>query len=93
MAGSTVTPRPAKWPAEQHELVVEAVLTMLLDAHPAQVSFEEVVREMTASPNDVTDRDDVHNAVTDLVGAGLLHRHGEFVFATRAAMRFHEVEM
>jgi hypothetical protein len=92
MAGSDVTPR-GDWPAEQHEIAQQAILTMLLDIHPGQLSFDEVVREMTSSPNDLADRDAVHNAVTDLVGAGLLHRHGEFVFATRAAMRSDELKM
>jgi hypothetical protein len=92
MAGSDVTPRGG-WPAEQHEIAQQAILTMLLDIHPGQLSFDEVVREMTSSPNDVVNRDDVHNAVRDLVGAALLHRHDDFLFATRAARRSDELKM
>jgi hypothetical protein len=37
-------------------------------------------------------RDVVENAIRDLVGAGPAHRHGAFVFATRAAVRFDELQ-
>jgi hypothetical protein len=33
----------------------------------------------------------VEDAVTQLVADGLLHRHDEFVLATRAAVRFDEL--
>jgi HD-like signal output (HDOD) protein len=61
--------------------LARAVLSLLVDEHPAQLSFDELVREMGKEPFLVTD------AVDDLVAAGLLHRHGDFVFATRAAVR------
>jgi hypothetical protein len=77
----------------QHEDITEqAVLAVLLDAHPAQRSVEEVVREMTDRPDEFAARDAVLNAIRDLTGAGLLHRHGPFVFATRAAVRFDELQ-
>jgi hypothetical protein len=79
--------------AGRHEdLAEQAVLAILLDAHPAQRSVEEVVREMTDRPDEFAPRDTVLNAIRDLVGAGLVHRHGAFVFATRAAVRFDELQ-
>jgi len=36
---------------------------------------------------DFTDQDADVQAIRDLTGAGLIHRHGPFVFATRAAVR------
>jgi hypothetical protein len=78
-------------PSHDHDLATHAVLNVLLTAHPAQRSTEELVRELTVHPNDFAERDRIENAIRDLVGAGLAHRHGDFVFATRAAVRFDEV--
>jgi hypothetical protein len=80
-------PRPAE------ERVQQAVLSLLLEAHPAQRSMDEILREMTDEPEDFAVRDLIDNAVRDLVGAGLAHRHGAFVFATRAAVRFDELQL
>ena len=67
------------------------VFDLLLEHHPALLSVEEVIREMTDRPDEFAVRDTVDNAIRDLVGAGLLHRHGPFVSATRAAVRFDEL--
>jgi hypothetical protein len=69
------------------------VLAVVLDAHPGQLSVDELVRELTTNPYNFGARDAINNAVRDLVGAGLLHRHDAFVFATRAAVRFRELEV
>jgi hypothetical protein len=76
---------------EHEDLTQQAVLALLLDAHPAQRSVDEVVREMTDRPDEFAARDAITNAIRDLAGAGLLHRHGPFVFAARAAVRFDEL--
>jgi len=70
----------------------QAVLGLLLLAHPGQRSIEEVIREESDPPDDAMARDRVENAIRDLVGAGLLHRHASFVFATRAAVRADELK-
>jgi hypothetical protein len=77
----------------EHDRLQGTVLAVVLDAHPAQLSVAELVRELTEDPDDFGPRDAVHNAVRELVGAGLLHRHDAFVFATRAAVRFSELDM
>jgi hypothetical protein len=79
-------------PADEDARAEHAVLGILLGAYPAQCSVEEVVREMTHGADEFSARDRAHNAIRDLVGAGLLHRHGSFVFATRAAVRFDELQ-
>jgi hypothetical protein len=79
-------------PDHEDDLAQQAVLTILLDAHPAQRSTEEVVRALTDHPDEFAERDRIENAIRDLVGAGLLHRHGPFVFASRAAVRFDELK-
>jgi hypothetical protein len=77
--------------SHEEDLTQQAVLAVLLDAHPAQRSIEEIVRELVEDPAEFGERDRVENAVRDLVGAGLLHRHGPFVFATHAAVRLNEL--
>lgn len=64
------------------------VLTYLLDEHPAQLTIAELSRALDAEPDGFDDRDAVQRAVRELAGAGLLHRHGEFVLPTRAARYF-----
>jgi hypothetical protein len=81
----------AEPPTREDDRTQQSVLAILLDAHPALRSTEEVVREATDRPDEFAAHDRVDNAIRDLVGAGLLHRHGSFLFATRAAVRFHEL--
>lgn len=59
---------------------------LLLMIERGRLHIDELVREL-GDP-----ADDVRVAVTTLVGAGLLHRHDGFVFPTRAAVRFAELE-
>jgi hypothetical protein len=75
----------------EDEEVESAVLQQLLDLHPTQVTVEELAREFGARSNDFAGHDAVERAVRDLAGAGLLHRGGEFVMPTRAALRFNEL--
>jgi hypothetical protein len=80
------------WRAGQDEDVAQqSVLAVLLDAHPGQRSLDEVVLELTGGRDEFGERDLIENAIRELVGAGLLHRHGAFLFATRAAARFDEL--
>ena len=78
-------------PEHDHDVAAHAVLTALLAAHPAHRSTDELVRELTGRPDDFGERDRIENAIRDVVGAGLAHRHGDFMFATRAAVRFDEL--
>jgi len=66
------------------------VLTHVLTLSPAQLSFVELVREVTAGSADFSERDRFERAVTDLVSVGLLFRSAELVLPTRAAIRFNE---
>ncbi len=69
-----------------------AVLTHLLGLYPAPLSVEEVVRELTAPSPELDDWEATEDAIRELIAAGLLHRNGEFVFPTRAARRFDELQ-
>lgn len=64
-------------------------LVSLLDL--GRLSVRELVRDITAQPDDFATSDPVQRAVRDLVRAGLVHRHGDFVSPTRASVRFHEI--
>jgi hypothetical protein len=68
-----------------------ALMRLVLDLHPAQASLTEVLRELADEPEDFGQRDAIERAAADLVRCGLLHRNGEFVFPTRAALRFEEL--
>ena len=85
-----MTARDERSVAEREDTLQGAVLGLLVLAHPGQFSVEELAREMTERPDEFSERDAIDNAIRDLAGAGLIHRHGPFVFATRAAVRFDE---
>jgi hypothetical protein len=68
-----------------------AVLTVLLELHPIQVTLEELAREVAGEEAEFAERDAIERAVRDLAGAGLLHRVEGRTFPTRAALRFNEL--
>jgi hypothetical protein len=74
-------------PPRDADTTASAVLEIVLDDHPAHFHVEEIIREVVADPTAFGDRSDVDDAVRDLARAGLLHCSGDFVFATRAAVR------
>jgi hypothetical protein len=65
---------------EQDDATDQAIMGLLLIDHPGLWSVEEVVREMG-------DELRAQDGLSRLAGVGLIHRLGEFVFATRAAAR------
>jgi hypothetical protein len=69
-----------------------AVLRWLLALHPAQIAFGELLRAVCDEPDDFAQRDAIERAVRDLAAAGLLHRNGELVVPSQAALRFDELE-
>jgi hypothetical protein len=91
MADQRLDPGDEPPPALVDDNAQRGVLAILLNAHPGQRSIDEVVRQMTDRPDEFAARDRSHNAIRDLVAAGLAHRHVPFVFATRAAVRFNEL--
>lgn len=61
---------------------------MLLQRHPALIAVEELVREL-AEPSLMQQIDEplIHDALTDLVATGLVHRLDRFVFPTQSMIR------
>jgi len=63
-----------------HPDVLElAILTFVLDRHPAPVHRDELARAFTG--------DDWRTAVTGLSADGLLHQEGRLYLASRASVR------
>jgi hypothetical protein len=71
----------------------QALLALVVDDYPGLWSLAELDRYLTPSgdtpPGEEPNRAATEDAVEDLYAAGLLHRIGQFVCATRAA---HEAE-
>lgn len=74
-------------PTADDDHVQEAVLGHLIYLYPAQLTIAEVVREMSVASTTFTVVDQYERALRDLIRAGLVHRNGEFVFASRAAVQ------
>ncbi len=65
-----------------------AVLTFLLDEHPARLTLGELSLVLYADPRLDDPQDAAERAVRELVGAGLVHRDGRFLAPSRAALYF-----
>ncbi|HEY6732109.1 MAG TPA: hypothetical protein VI039_13930 [Solirubrobacterales bacterium] len=64
----------------------EAVLRHVLAERPTILRLCDLVRELARDPRQFADRDAVKRAVRELIKVGLLHRQGECVLPTPAAV-------
>lgn len=78
-------------PAVVDAKIESAVLQQLLALHPIQLTFIELVREISGGPEDFAATDPVDRAVRNLGAAGLANRSGDLVLPSRAALRFYEL--
>ncbi len=77
----------SRMPDEQEEAAQKGVLELLLSPDSQRPwSVAEIERERG-------DHIDTVDAVASLHAAGLVHRCGEFVFATRAALRMDRLSL
>jgi integrase len=67
------------------------VLREVLDLYPETLTLEELVRELTIDSVEFEERDRVQRAVRDLIAGGLIHRVGNLVLPTRAAVNFQDL--
>lgn len=74
-------------PAGEDAQAEAAVLTLVLSEHPTPLTLSDIEREI-APDQDFAGRDAVARAVRDLSAVGLLHRQGDLVLPTRAALHF-----
>ncbi len=79
-------------PAEDDAQTQALVLGLVLAEHPKQLTFAEAARALVGEDADgATEIDALARAVGDLVAYGLLHRNGEHLVPSRAALRFDEL--
>jgi hypothetical protein len=71
--------------------VEAAILQLLLAMHPAQVTFGELLRMLTMDEADFGQRDTAERAVEELSAAGLVHRNGDVLLLSRAAVHCDEL--
>lgn len=74
-------------PGSEASKIEAAVLMLLLALHPAQLTFAELTLEIGVREGRHGATAAVEQAVGGLVASGLLHRHGDFLLPTRAALR------
>lgn len=73
---------------EERRSAESAILGLLLNFDAGSIwAVDEIVRQLSAPRLDVID------GLADLQAAGLVHRLGDFVFATRAASSFDRLEL
>jgi hypothetical protein len=78
-------------PAAEDKATEAAVLRQLLALYPVQLTLRELKREIAGEEGDFALLDAVERAVRELAAAGLVHRNGEVVLPSRAALRLDEL--
>lgn len=78
-------------PAAEDRAIEAAVLRQLLALYPVQLTLEELTREIAGGEGGFAVEDAVARAVGELAAAGLVHRNGEVVLPSRAALRLDEL--
>ena len=76
---------------EEDAKIEAAVLRQLIVLHPIQLTLDEVVREVAGEDEGFATRDTVERALHELGAAGLVHRSGEVMMPSRAALRCEEL--
>jgi hypothetical protein len=71
----------------------EAVLRHVLTEQPTILRLCDLIRELAQDPRDFAHQDRVKQAVRDLAKVGLLHRQGECIFPTPAAVHVQGMEL
>jgi hypothetical protein len=74
---------PAFSSREDERKVEDQILRLLLEEHPAQVTRSEIEVALNCGSQTFAERDAIERALLELVGHGLLHRHGDFFLPSR----------
>ena len=88
-------PNPGGAPSDVESAFDEALLGLLVHDHPSLWSLSELDRSLVSSGHgtcgEEPSRHDTEDAVERLYAAGLIHRVGQFVFASSAARAAHAI--
>ena len=84
--------RDPSTPAGEDRKLQRAVLALVLDRHPDQLTVVELGREITNGDNERDEAEAFARAVRDLVVAELLECRGAHVVPTSAALYFDALE-
>jgi hypothetical protein len=76
---------------EEDDRTEAAIMGLVLEQHPAQLTLAELTLMMAGTNPDYAGTDAVKRGIRDLVGTGLLHRSDETIRPTLAALRFHDL--
>ncbi len=77
--------------AEEDDRDQTAILALVIDEHPKQLTLAELARAMAPAEGGGEVPDWLERGVGDLVGWGLLHHSGDSVRPSRAALRFQQL--
>ncbi len=78
-------------PAADDKAIEAAVLRQLLALYPVQLTGKELKREIVGEKDDFALVDAVERAIRELTATGLIHRNGDVVLLSRAALRLDEL--
>ncbi len=82
-------PNPGLAPGDCEHALDQALLDLLIHDHPGLWSLSELSRSLTSSGQTADTGEppthETEDAIERLYAAGLIHRIGSYVFATRAA--------
>jgi hypothetical protein len=84
-------PRRELAPHEEDDRDQEAIMALVIAEHPIQLTVSELVRQMVPNEAPFNESDRIERGVRDLVGIGLMHRSGDTIRPTRAALRFNHL--
>ncbi|HEX3735689.1 MAG TPA: hypothetical protein VHU86_11130 [Solirubrobacterales bacterium] len=80
-------------PSDEDTRVEAAILTLLLDEYPAQITIPELSLALNNGGGGFDCEDAVERGVRELVGAGLLHCQGAFVQPARPLLYLQRLEL
>lgn len=81
-------------PAEEDARTQAVVIGLVLAEHPTLLTFAEVTRALLSEESEPkAEIDSVARAVAELVCYGLLHRNGDHLVPSRAALRLDELPL
>jgi hypothetical protein len=82
---------PSRREIEDDDIIQATIMQQALIVYPANLTVDETLLDYLDGPGEPPERDAALIAIRDLVCAGLLRRHGEFLIPTRPVVRFNEL--